>query len=589
MMSIGSIPYTVTHAQISDTCTFTGQYYTGEYQTWCVDMSEELTWWYYICDTIPGYFTGGTTNESGEVVDQIRVDVSQTWCVITGQTLISAYTTWCYMTWGYWTGGTVVCEIQWSWTNQTWTVVLWNGVCESEDIIWTKPISWSVVRNIFDIQWNYSGGDCLSWLSLQLRDHNQQWIDLSILASWATSYAFDSRRLYSFQQSGLYHIVGTNMSGNNYYLYTWQYTWIYSYFASGYKFRLLTPTLTSFYETSPFTIDNQYPTLSWMTLASSWSTSWYVTLSGVVTLSFVASEVLSWLQVTLWSGNAPMNSTVSWLMYTHTRTLSSLYSQWPLAAKILFADQAGNTWSLVYTSALVFDNIVPQITGFVFTESTHGVYLNFTSSKPIKATFNYWMAGTTFLTWTNASYLTAHQLDFGGIQRDQLYNYTLDVTDQVGNMRAITGDFMWTTLGQIVSHVYIVPIISDAVLTGNVATLAIVLKSELNKFNMCKDSLRYTDIELEIRRTTFLLHMPEFKKSQIKVLVNAFTLFVLDQIKKDYKINKANIQDITQKFDKFLVILKLLRDNDNECKQNLSNYHIGQFQKTLGEYNIVLE
>jgi hypothetical protein len=156
-------------------------------------------------------------------------------------------------------------------------------------------------------------------------------------------------------------------------------------------------------------------------------------------------------------------------------------------------------------------------------------------------------------------------------------------------MRAITGDFMWTTLGQIVSHVYIVPIISDAVLTGNVATLAIVLKSELNKFNMCKDSLRYTDIELEIRRTTFLLHMPEFKKSQIKVLVNAFTLFVLDQIKKDYKINKANIQDITQKFDKFLVILKLLRDNDNECKQNLSNYHIGQFQKTLGEYNIVLE
>ena len=75
----------------------------------------------------------------------------------------------------------------------------------------------------------------------------------------------------------------------------------------------------------------------------------------------------------------------------------------------------------------------------------------------------------------------------------------------------------------------------------------------------------------------------------MKTLVNAFTLFVLDEIKKDYTISKDDIDDITKKFDDFLVILKLIRDDDNVCKQNLSNYHIGHFQKALEEYKISLE
>ena len=83
--------------------------------------------------------------------------------------------------------------------------------------------------------------------------------------------------------------------------------------------------------------------------------------------------------------------------------------------------------------------------------------------------------------------------------------------------------------------------------------------------------------------------MPDFRKSQVRTLVNAFTLFVLNQIRNTPDISTEDIRYITAKFDSFLVVLKLLRDDDNACKQNLSNYHMSQFTRALEEYNIHLE
>lgn len=121
------------------------------------------------------------------------------------------------------------------------------------------------------------------------------------------------------------------------------------------------------------------------------------------------------------------------------------------------------------------------------------------------------------------------------------------------------------------------------------ANLAVVLKAEVGKFNSCKDALTYTPIELNVGNNIFTIQMPVFKKSQMKTLVNAFTLFVLDKVKNNPDISSGDIAQITNKFDSFLVILKLLRDDDNTCKQNLSNYHISQFRQTLEEFKLNLE
>jgi len=80
--------------------------------------------------------------------------------------------------------------------------------------------------------------------------------------------------------------------------------------------------------------------------------------------------------------------------------------------------------------------------------------------------------------------------------------------------------------------------------------------------------------------------MPEFNKDYVKKIVNAFSLLILDKVEKNKTLTKTEVTEITDKFDNFLIVLKLIRDDDNVCKQNLSNYHISQFKRALDEYGI---
>ncbi|MEI8091675.1 MAG: hypothetical protein WCG98_05655 [bacterium] len=122
--------------------------------------------------------------------------------------------------------------------------------------------------------------------------------------------------------------------------------------------------------------------------------------------------------------------------------------------------------------------------------------------------------------------------------------------------------------------------------TGTLIELKDTLKNEINKFNACKSGIVYKPVSLNINKNDFTLQLPDFQKSDVKKVVNAFTLLVMDKVEENKKLSKAEVEEITQKFDNFLVILKLLRDDDNTCKQNLSNYHISQFEHTLNEYNL---
>lgn len=597
--------HTSTFAQLESGCVMTGQYYTGEYLT-----GQSLSAWYTTgCTIIPGYWSGGSLDASWVQVGGEYIAEIQTGCTVVWQEMTGGYLTWGYRTWwteicnaGLGTGDLVQTWTTETWTTQTWITQTWiietwtiqqqnivtlgNGICESGDIVWGTPVSWSFVRDLFGISWSYSWTDCLiSWLSLQLRDHNNQWISLSSFASWTSSYVFDSKRLYSFQNSGFYNIIG-NTGAGNFMLYTGQYSGSYSRLFSWYKLRLLTPAQTVISETSSFTIDNQSPTITWITLLSSWAATWYVAISWSVVLSFTASEELSWVQVTLWSGKTAASSVISWLNYTYTRNLTSLYTEGNLVASVSFADKAGNTWSSVYTSALVFDITRPIVSWFVFSEYVYWLRLNFTWSEAIRYAFNYQITWWTFITGASAEYLTAQQVSFSWIQRDQLYIFNLNVFDRAGNSRSVTGNFIRTNLWLITSNVSIVPIAAENVVSWSLATLAVVLKAEVGKFNVCKNALSYTPVELTIKGNVFTLQMPKFKKSQIKTLVNAFTLYVLDKIKNNSGITSDEITEVTKKFNSFLVVLKLIRDDDNICKQNLSNYHISQFKSVLREYNL---
>lgn len=586
--------YISTFAQSASGCSYTGQYYTWEYLEGGYLTGQELVWGYLIdCTTVPGY-TWDVLDTSWSVIWYTRVEESQTWCVLTGQTFGDGYMTRQTMTWGYWTGGTLICEDEELGTGnegldqQEVIVSSKNGICESWDIVWDPMLSWSIVRNIFPLGWTYVWTDCLSWLSLQLRDHNNQWIDLGEVPPWVDTYLFDSRSLYSFQQSGLYHIIWTGTSGQ-YYLYTGNYTGNYSRFFSGYTVRLLTHHQLPLSETSVFTIDNELPSVSWITMLANWRTGWYLKANDVLTLRFAANEVLSGVQVKLWSALLSTSSSVSWLLYSYVRNLSSLAPQGPLDLSMLFADIAGNTGSAFSSWSFIYDTVGPVLSSFVFSGYTSGVHFDFSSSEAVRYALSYQQSGGTALTSATPMYSTTHHIDFSWVERGQLYTFALDAFDRAGNTATVTGDFVQTTLWTIITHTSIVPVSGAVAATWTLDNLAVILKAEVGKFNSCKDALRYTPIELNVKHTIFTIQMPVFQKSQMKTLVNAFTLFVLDKVNTTPDIGSGDIAEITKKFDSFLVILKLLRDDDNTCKQNLSNYHISQFKQTVEEFNLDIE
>ncbi len=590
------------NAQLESWCTLTGQvltwqYYTGEYYTWWSLTGQELTWWLLTwCVTISWYWTWGDLDESGALTGQTRVDESETWCFLTGQIFTEWYLTGGYLTEGY---RTWWYRTWWSltWcTQQTWDTQLQdinqhsgNGICESWDIRRTTPVSWSLFRDIFSISRIYSWTDCLfSGLSLQLRDHNNQWIALGTAASWATSFAFDSRRLYSFQLSGFYPIVW-NTGAWNFYLYTWMYTGVYTRLWTWYTVRLLDDSWTPLYETPTFTIDNQYPTLTGISLQSSWSTSWYLNSSWMVTLSFIANEYLSNLNVTVWSGISWISSNLSWLLYTYTRNLSSLYPEGPLTATLYFADTAGNTWNTIFASSLIFDKTTPTVTGFMFSGYTDWLHLSYSWSEPTTYMLTYQKTWWVLFSTSGAAYLTAQQMIFSGVERDQSYMFNLTLMDRAGNSKLVTGNVLRTHGGTITSTINYMPTPSVTIVSGTLATLTSTLKVEVDKFNACRNMLTYSPVQLTINNNPFTLQMPNFQKTYVKSLVSAFTLFVMDKIKKDRTISADEMNDITKKFNNFLIILKLLRDDDNNCKQNLSNYYIIQFKNVLQQYNIQLQ
>jgi len=96
----------------------------------------------------------------------------------------------------------------------------------------------------------------------------------------------------------------------------------------------------------------------------------------------------------------------------------------------------------------------------------------------------------------------------------------------------------------------------------------------------------YRDVNLTIQGNDFALRMPTFQKDTVKQLVQAFTVYMISTFKNNENLTVEDLNILTKRFNSVLVILKLVRDDENECKQSLSNYHIMQFQKAMAEFGL---
>ena len=103
---------------------------------------------------------------------------------------------------------------------------------------------------------------------------------------------------------------------------------------------------------------------------------------------------------------------------------------------------------------------------------------------------------------------------------------------------------------------------------------------------MCKNTIQDISVlEIPVRRYKVRIEMPSLEKNYVKKLVSAFSIVLFDRIDKS-NLSQEQINAITKDFNQFLIILKLVRDDDNSCEQNLSNYYMSKFRNNLIKYHL---
>jgi hypothetical protein len=68
-------------------------------------------------------------------------------------------------------------------------------------------------------------------------------------------------------------------------------------------------------------------------------------------------------------------------------------------------------------------------------------------------------------------------------------------------------------------------------------------------------------IELPIKNYTVKLEMPDFEKSAVKKLVSSFAIVLYEKIE-DSNMTQKDVEALTSDFNEYLVVLKLLRDDE---------------------------
>ena len=553
---------------------------TGEDLTW---TGEDLTW------------TGEDLTWTGE--DLIWTVEETIW---TGEDLT-------------WTGE----DLTWTGEDLTWTGqdLIWTGedliywfeleetVCSSSWFTSSLIDSW-MYSWIIDISWQVSEACSGKNIDLQFYDHNNQWVSLWLFSWENQQYLFDSILLWS----GLYSQTGLDMSGNVIVTFTGVYSGISSYSWTGYHFKWIDVSddiVLS--EVSDIVIDNVSPIITGVTLSYSVLFSGFVGENDLLTLSFDSSEELTWLIVSLWSWSMSL-SWFTWNHYIYQGTLSGQTFSGYIPYSISYQDIVGNTWMFVWTSSLIYDYIYPEFSSFLLSWDV----LSFETSELVNSQMFVLVKNTTnWWSFESSWYSLDHQFTLPVLITGTDYDVGVIIDDEVGNVSkaalSLVKNNSWSLALNLLATLYGTVLTTHssevnfltAVTTWFVAEESLVedeeqtltasvlkeFKEEVDNFTQCRNDIDYMEIKLQIKWTELSLNMPDFKKSQTKKLVNAFILYILKNLEKS-ALSDTDLLNVAQNFDSFLVILKLVKDDDNSCRQNLSNYHLEQFKQSLEMYGI---
>ena len=257
----------------------------------------------------------------------------------------------------------------------------------------------------------------------------------------------------------------------------------------------------------------------------------------------------------------------------------------PIAYTVNFTDAAGNTGSITGTNIYTIDTIDPNFQAFAVTgTAASGVKFSWNTSKNSVYNFQFSLSGSTgvVVPVTTNAYATSHNYTTTALATGKTYMFSIKINDALQNTNFMSGTVAVNASGAAS--------VTIATQNNNVLQLSSqveaklfsqILKEEIKKFESCKSDLKFKSTSIELKGTKSInLKIPEMEKSSTKTIVQAFSLMLVNKLKTS-NLSASELDETETKVNNFFVILKLLKDDKGDCKQNLSAYYINQFERIM--------
>ena len=432
--------------------------------------------------------------------------------------------------------------------------------CNEWDIEILSPTEWDIVWKTIDITRKFTNDDCKDHnYTVRLRNSNEQYLDIFEWNYNTTRLRFDSTKLIS-----------------NY--FTWH------------KIAVVSDEAKILYwnaEWWEFTIDNIVPTLSNIKVRYPTKNK-KLNIWDTITISFESDKELTGVTVNILWQNALLEQKI-WKKYTYTMDFSNKNTEWKVVYWINYSDKVGNTWYYEWYENIELDYTKPAIENFEMSYKWNNeIKLTYTTNEDTNSHLVYllsWAKKTNSLDKTGKN----NTFTIKNIKKDNIYSYSISIEDEAKNAEYIGGTFIlsWNSVVFTKKEISKWNLITEIWFrTWNSWEVIDDIKKQYSSFDTCAKKITVIKLELPIKLNSMNVRMPKFSDEKINKLTNAFTVVLVQRLEKKDLSQKA-LDEISEDLNNFLIVIKLVKDDNNACKQNMTQYYINRFKKTLIKYWII--
>jgi len=489
----------------------------------------------------------------------------------------------------------------------------------------TSPSSGDSVWWSFPIQ-RESNEDCDDdSITIQLRDHNNQRMDIGTWFIYDEEFVFASTGLAS---TGRYTITGLHLSGTTreiedengaiidsgtyvedtpYIVYTGAYTGEYTDFATGYMLRLVdsenNTILTELEGT--FTIDNQAPEIlerneslsgHYLTGGTTGEMTYILWSESILTFNLTGSEELTWFTLQISGSSRGLeiiedSDTYNYILSIDMKKNKNL--TWDIEYILQYQDIANNQASKTWTrDNYTIDTVKPNINdlsiqrheGSWSQDGSIGMAWETDKATVFDIAYGEWEEEYTVV--QTESYDTEHSASLTWIEINVEYWFIINIYDQLQNHKVVEWTMSVDNTGELT--VELIQESDDILQMSEEVETSLylqILQNEVNKFKACRENLTYNQQTIDIWENELTLLLPVMSQTRVKNAMAVFILPFVNKVKTRTELSQAALHEIANIVNNFLVVLKLTDDDNNACEQKVSNYYMGQFGQMMEQMN----